>query len=76
MDTIVLQSQALQNQMARWTNQMVLGEEAYLKAMMEQAEHDPGSVDWSTVYEMFDEMQADACYVDEVQGEQSDWRHA
>ena len=76
MDTIVLQSQALQNQMARWTNQMVLGEAAYLKAMMEQAEHDPGSVNWSKVYDMFDEMQADACYVDEVQGEQSDWRHA
>jgi hypothetical protein len=52
------------------------GEAAYMRCMLEQAEHDPGSVDWREIFEMLDEMQADALYVDECQGEQSDWRWA
>ena len=65
---------------------LLKGESDYLKCMLEQAEHDPGSVDWRSVYEMMDEihaeqdylddLQEEACYVDECQSEQSDWRWA
>ena len=53
---------------------LLKGEAEYLKCMMEQAEHDPGSVDWLEIYEMMDEIHAEQDYVDECQSEYLDWR--
>ena len=52
------------------------GEAAYRKCLMEQYENDPDSVNWMDVFDMLEELQADALYIDELQGEQSDWRFA
>jgi hypothetical protein len=51
------------------------GADLYLRAMLEQAEIEPGSVNWNGVDAVLDELWQDCQDVDEAQGEYLDWRN-